>query len=144
MRVLGGKTIGIAPSPDKGTGVATWIPSNSPLIDQVQECEVDPQGRYAVLKVTAEDTHIHVVNVHLPHTTMDWLFVVIKNLPMFKAPGPDGIPNEFYYIMRHNIKLLRIIKEALIAVVHHGLMPTHMSFTHYILIYKNCFQNIDN
>ena len=54
----------------------------------------------------------------------DWLYPVLDSLPMFKAPGPDGIPNEFYYLMRNNLKLLRILKEAIIAVVHHGVIPS--------------------
>ena len=27
----------------------------------------------------------------------EWVLKTIESLKMYKAPGPDGIPNDFYY-----------------------------------------------
>ena len=33
------------------------------------------------------------------------LTAVVEGLKMYKAPGADGIPNEFYYLLRENADL---------------------------------------
>ena len=36
---------------------------------------------------------------------MDWLYQTIDGLKMHTAPGADGIPNEFYYLLNDSSDL---------------------------------------
>ena len=40
----------------------------------------------------------------------DWLEKLICNVKIYKSPGPDGIPNEFYYLLRKNEHLISLLK----------------------------------
>ena len=66
----------------------------------------------------------------------DWIIKTIETLKMYKAPGPDGIPNDFYYIMRKNNNLTYILKEVFKGALKYGQLPHSMCTTYYKLLYK--------
>ena len=66
----------------------------------------------------------------------DWLTKVISTLKMYKAAGADGIPNEFYYLLRFNKDLLYILKRVYEVSLDLGILPDSMSITYYKLLYK--------
>ena len=39
------------------------------------------------------------------HGAKDWLLSAIESIKMYKAPGPDGIPNDFYFIFRKDVNM---------------------------------------
>ena len=66
-----------------------------------------------------------------------WLEAVIEGLKMYKAPGSDGIPNEFYYLLKDNAcvtGMLKIVTSS--AVSGSSPLPSSMSNTHYRLLYE--------
>ena len=66
----------------------------------------------------------------------DWLIKTIESIKMYKAPGADGIPNEFYYILRNNSDLIEILKRIFETSLDLGKLPKSMSTTYYKLLYK--------
>jgi exonuclease III len=66
----------------------------------------------------------------------DWLIQTIETLKMYKAAGPDGIPNEFYYLLRGNKGMIRILKKTFEKSLELGLLPSSMRETYYKLLYK--------
>ena len=50
----------------KSRGVVTWIPADSSLAGVVSDVELDTEGRWAVMKVTAESESIHILNIYAP------------------------------------------------------------------------------
>ena len=67
----------------------------------------------------------------------DWLQVAIEGLKMYKAPGSDGIPNEFYYLLKDNIYMTGMLKAVFKSAVSGGSpLPSSMNSTHYRLLYK--------
>ena len=70
--------------------------------------------------------------VHSP----DWLADTLENLQMGKAPGSDGIPNEFYYILRGNKDLLFVLRETYKTAIKYNTLPKTMSEVYYRLLFK--------
>ena len=66
----------------------------------------------------------------------NWVYDIIEQLPMGKAPGPDGIPNEFYYIFRHKKDFITLLEHVFKEVTEKGFLPECMSTTYYKLLYK--------
>ena len=66
----------------------------------------------------------------------DWLEKLICGIEIYKAPGPDGIPNEFYYLLRKNGNLLSLLKESFKYSMLTGLLPFTMRRTYYRLLFK--------
>ena len=66
----------------------------------------------------------------------DWLVKAVESLKMYKAPGPDGIPNDFYYIMRENENLMWMLREVFKQANAIGKLPASMKTTYYKLLYK--------
>ena len=66
----------------------------------------------------------------------DWLFQTIESLKMYKAPGPDGIPNDFYYIFRHNNDMKDLLRQVFKDSLKRGCLPDSMRTTYYKLLYK--------
>ena len=65
-----------------------------------------------------------------------WLQKLISSLKLFKSPGPDGIPNEFYYLLRTNPALLALLKAVFKFSIETGKLPATMRHTYYRLLYK--------
>ncbi len=65
-----------------------------------------------------------------------WLQKLISSLKLFKSPGPDGIPNEFYYLLRSNPALLALLKAVFKYSIETGTLPATMRRTYYRLLYK--------
>jgi hypothetical protein len=65
-----------------------------------------------------------------------WLEKLISSLKLFKSPGPDGIPNEFYYLLKSNQNLLSLLKACFKFSMSSGLLPLTMRHTYYRLLYK--------
>ena len=59
----------------------------------------------------------------------DWLIKTIESIKMYKAPGADGIPNEFYYILRYNSNLISVLKRVFECSLEVGRLPKTMSTT---------------
>ncbi len=66
----------------------------------------------------------------------DWLIQTITGLDMYKAAGPDSIPNEFYYLLRGNVQLINILKKTFAKSLEAGILPASMRETYYKLLYK--------
>ena len=66
----------------------------------------------------------------------DWLFQTIESLKMYKAPGPDGLPNDFYYIFRDNCNMLNLLRQVFKDSLARGSLPSSMKTTYYKLLYK--------
>ncbi len=66
----------------------------------------------------------------------DWLELLIEGTTLFTSPGPDGIPNEFYYLLRMNQSLSALLKACVKHSFKTGLLPSTMRRTYYRLIYK--------
>jgi exonuclease III len=66
----------------------------------------------------------------------DWLIQTIMSLKMYKAAGPDGIPNEFYYLLRENTGMIGILKKTFEKSLELGVLPSSMRETYYKLLYK--------
>ena len=66
----------------------------------------------------------------------DWLSTTLEGLKMYKAPGPDGIPNEFYFLLRHNCYLINFLKRVFVESLDSGKLPDSMRTTYYKLLYK--------
>ena len=66
----------------------------------------------------------------------DWLIKAITALKMYKAPGPDGLPNEFYYLLREVPSLIRILKKTYEMSLKLGTLPETMRETYFKLLYK--------
>ena len=67
----------------------------------------------------------------------DWLEAAIEGLKMYKAPGSDGIPNEFYYLLKDNACMTGMLKAVFSSAVSGGSpLPSSMSNTRYRLLYK--------
>ena len=64
------------------------------------------------------------------HIEEHWIYKTICNLAMYKAPGADGIPNEFYYIFRRNPYLLDLLHDVYCQSVTTGFDEC-MSTTYY-------------
>ena len=62
-----------------------------------------------------------------------WLEKLISSLKLFKSPGPDGIPNEFYYLLKSNQNLLSLLKACFKFSMSSGLLPLTMRHTYYRL-----------
>ena len=69
----------------------------------------------------------------------DWLFNTIESLKMYKAPGPDGLPNDFYYIFRHNKNMKTLLRQVFKDSLKRGCLPDSMRITYYKLLYKKGF-----
>ena len=69
----------------------------------------------------------------------EWVLKTIESLKMYKAPGPDGIPNDFYYIFRNNSNLIFMLHEVFRTSVELGELPSSMRQTYYKLLYKKGF-----
>ena len=67
---------------------------------------------------------------------VDWLWKTIDELKMYKAPGPDGIPNEFYYLLNDNKDLHALLKGVYKEAMVSGCLPASMRSTYYRLLYK--------
>ena len=59
----------------------------------------------------------------------DWLFQTIESLKMYKAPGPDGLPNDFYYIFRDNCNMLNLLRQVFKDSLARGSLPSIMKTT---------------
>ena len=66
----------------------------------------------------------------------DWLLETIKALKMYKAPGPDGLPNEFYYLMQDCNSMIYVLKEVYNDSLRVGFFPESMRETYIRLLYK--------
>ena len=60
----------------------------------------------------------------------------VEALKMYKAPGPDGIPNEFYYQLKGNEDLGYLLSGVYTAMIETGEIPASMRETYYRLLYK--------
>ena len=77
-----------------------------------------------------QDTLVEAADQH------DWLEKLICNVKIYKSPGPDGIPNEFYYLLRKNEHLISLLKKCFKYSQETGLLPDTMRRTYYRLLYK--------
>jgi hypothetical protein len=66
----------------------------------------------------------------------DWLIQTIAGLHMYKAAGPDGLPNEFYYLLRDNGYIISMLKKTFAKSLEAGILPASMRETYYKLLYK--------
>ena len=66
----------------------------------------------------------------------DWLVEIIDKSKVYKSPGVDGIPNEFYYLLRHNEHLIGLLKACFKHSLKTGILPVTMRRTYYRLLYK--------
>ena len=53
---------------------------------------------------------------HIPEDEEDWLLPVLESLKMYTAPGADGIPNEFYFLLRNCEPLLHTLRVVALGV----------------------------
>ena len=110
---------GLSMNPEgRSRGVVAWIPADSSLAGLVSDIELDSEGRWAVMKVTAESESIHILNMYAPSKSVasresffedldnrfthydnliaagDWNFVVrdIDNLNINGPHAPDPHP----------------------------------------------------
>ena len=61
---------------------------------------------------------------------------VLEDLKMYKAPGPDGIPNEFYYLLKENEHLGKLLGGVFNEMIGENKIPDSMRETYYRLLYK--------
>jgi hypothetical protein len=66
----------------------------------------------------------------------DWLIQTITGLHMYKATGPDGLPTEFYYLLRGNMQFINTLKRTFAKSLEAGILPASMRETYYKLLYK--------
>ena len=45
---------------------------------------------------------------------------------MYKTPGPDGLPNDFYYIIRHDCNMLNLLRQVFKDSLVRGSLPSSM------------------
>ena len=55
---------------------------------------------------------------------------------MYKAPSPDGLPNDFYYIFRHDCNMLDLLRQVFKDSLTRGSLPSSKKTTYYKLVYK--------
>jgi len=65
-----------------------------------------------------------------------WLQKLILTLKLYKSPSPDGIPNEFYYLLKSEPSLLTLLKACFKYSLETGELPLTMRSTYYRLLYK--------
>ena len=70
------------------------------------------------------------------HSHKCWVYKTILTLKMYKSPGPDGIPNEFYYILKENKQLRSILSRVFQAALTLNRLPFTMRETYYKLLFK--------
>ena len=80
--------------------------------------------------------NLHERNTDPSDPEEDWLIQTISGLKMYKAAGADGIPNEFYYLLRHEPTLIRILKKTFEKALELGTLPVSMRETYYKLLFK--------
>ena len=73
-----------------------------------------------------------------------WIRKTIESIKMYKAPGPDGIPNDFYYIFRMNPELMKLLREVFKDAISSGSLPDSMRETYYKLLYKKGYYSEDD
>ena len=53
---------------------------------------------------------------------------------MYKAPGPDGLPTDFYYIIMHDGNMLDLLRQVFKDSLARGSLPSSMKTTYYKLL----------
>ena len=76
----------------------------------------------------SQDLHCDLIKLDFTET--------VEQLNMYKAPGLDGIPNEFYYLLRRNEHLGSMLCNVFDNMVETGTIPKSMTETYYRLLYK--------
>ena len=66
LRRLGGKLLGISCAQNNSRGVLFWIPSNSPVIEMVEDVSKSNSGRWSVIRVVTAKQHLHITNIYAP------------------------------------------------------------------------------
>ena len=108
------------------------------VIDAVKATQ--SEGRRKFTEITKQ--HIdHFMNLHernkdTEEPEEDWLIQAISGLKMYKAAGADGIPNEFYYLLRQEPTLIKILKKTFEKALELGTLPNSMRETYYKLLFK--------
>jgi exonuclease III len=114
-------------------------------LDKVLQSLDQTQNSISQDDIDTISTFIDIKNLDPPPPTDDdpnptcWIRKTIESIKMYKAPGPDGIPNDFYYIFRMNPNLTKLLREVFKDCVSSGSLPDSMRETYYKLLYKKGF-----
>ena len=103
----------------------TRHPEEAPL-EQITHA-IKETGR-VLTNEQADELHCQLMKLDFTKT--------IEKLNMYKAPGPDGIPNEFYYLLRKNEDLGLLLCRVFNDMIETGTIPKSMTETYYRLLYK--------
>ena len=108
------------------------------VLDAVLATQSDGKRKFTEITKQHIDKfmNLHEKNAIIADPEEDWLIQTISGLKMYKAAGADGIPNEFYYLLRQEPTLIRILKKTFEKSLEIGTLPTSMRETYYKLLFK--------